>query len=79
MSGSKLIEDLGEALYGLDWHGPLASALGLPEQTIRHWAAGIAEPDRQHYGALIALGASKVTVMTRLMERLEVQIRSVTP
>lgn len=43
------------------------------------WAAGFEEPDRQHYGALIALGASKVTVMTRLMERLEVQIRSVTP
>lgn len=43
MSGSKLIEDLGEALYGHDWQDPLASALGLPEQTIRHWAAGIAK------------------------------------
>jgi hypothetical protein len=36
----ELLRQAGEALYGPQWHKPLANDLGIADRTIRRWIAG---------------------------------------
>lgn len=36
----QLLKLAGEALYGPQWHKPLAADLGVSDRTIRRWIAG---------------------------------------
>jgi len=38
---SKLLTDVGEALYGPRWQSDLARDLIISDRTVRRWAAGI--------------------------------------
>jgi hypothetical protein len=37
---SKLLSDVGEALYGPRWQTDLSRALGVSDRTVRRWASG---------------------------------------
>lgn len=43
---TKLLAQVGEALFGPQWQTPLAAALGVGDRTVRRWASGDTEvPD----------------------------------
>ena len=46
MVGNKLLVDVGRALYGREWHSPMAEALSALEHEVRRWAAGADVPER---------------------------------
>ena len=37
---SRLLADVGEALYGPQWQSALARDLGVSDRTVRRWVAG---------------------------------------
>ena len=41
LTGNKLLETAGEALYGPRWQSELARALDVSDRTVRRWVSGV--------------------------------------
>jgi hypothetical protein len=76
-----LIRDIGIALYGREWSGPLSEALGVNPRNLRRWAAGSIEPAPGVYLDLwrllsthLEVAETKADVLDDLAERLKPQV-----
>lgn len=80
---SKLLRDVGEAVYGPRWQTELSRSLGVSDRTVRRWAAGTDDvPPGVYYdllGVVVERAAEIDDVMTRLNALIEKLKRSAAP
>lgn len=73
---SRLLREVGEALYGGQWQSPLARDLGMSDRHMRRLAAGAADVPPGVWLDLLRLTMERAQVLDALADRLR---REATP
>jgi len=68
---TKLLADIGEALYGERWQSDLASALGVNRRTIARWVSGKFDPPDAVWDDLRVLLDARGRAIGALVHRLK--------
>lgn len=66
---SRLLAEVGEALYGPRWQSALARELGVTDRTVRRWASGGPVPARA-YRVLELVAMRRVSRLQKLVAKL---------
>lgn len=67
---SRLIQQVGQALYGDRWQTDMARALGVSDRTVRRWVAGVDEPRPGVYADLYRLVLERAAELDALVDPL---------
>lgn len=67
---SRLLVELGKALYGQQWQSALARDLSVADRTVRRWVAGTSEVPAGLYVDLLRLTQERAAVLDALGPRL---------
>lgn len=67
---SRLLQQVGEALYGPRWQSDLARDLDVSDRTIRRWASGADDLPVGVYTDLLRLTVERVQTLTDLADRI---------
>lgn len=69
---SKLLQDTGEALYGLQWQSAISRDLDVADRTIRRWIAGADDLPPGVALDLLRLAEERAALLDDVIERLKV-------
>jgi hypothetical protein len=72
---SKLLHDVGEALYGPRWQTDLSRDLQVSDRTMRRWASGVDAMPGGVYLDLLRLTLERANALDGLADRLKVASR----
>lgn len=64
---SKLLSEVGAALYGPDWHAAMAADLAVPLLTIRDWTSGAVDVPAGAYMTLLRLAQDRAEALEALI------------
>jgi len=67
---SKLLRDVGAALYGPRWQSDLARDLKVTDRTVRRWTDGSSDVPDGVYLELLSLCQERAAMLDDLIERL---------
>ena len=67
---SRLLVEVGEALYGSQWQSALARDLQVSDRTVRRWVAGVYPMPSWVYVDLLRLAQERAAALDSLTERL---------
>lgn len=67
---SRLLSEVGEALYGPRWQTDISRDLGVTDRTIRRWEAGTSDVPDGVYLDLLRLTMERAQVLDGLADRL---------
>ena len=67
---SRLLVEVGEALYGSQWQSALARDLQVSDRTVRRWVAGVYPMPSGVYVDLLRLAQERAAALDALTERL---------
>ena len=68
---TKLLSDVGEALYGPRWQTELARDLGIADRTMRRWIAGDSEPAPGVWLDLLRITQERAMALDAVADRLK--------
>jgi hypothetical protein len=69
---TKLLSDVGEALYGPRWQTELSRDLGVTDRTLRRWLAGDSDPQPGVWLDLLRITQERAMALDALAGRLKV-------
>lgn len=68
---SRLLQRVGEALYGPRWQSDLSRDLGVSDRTVRNWVSGASEPPAGVYLDCLRLVTERAAMLDELIEPLK--------
>lgn len=69
---TKLLSDVGEALYGPRWQTELARDLAVADRTMRRWVAGDGEPGPGVWLDLLRITQERAMALDALADRIKI-------
>jgi len=68
---SRLLQRVGEGLYGSRWQSDMARDLGVSDRTVRRWVAGADDPKPGVYLDCLRLVTERAALLDDLIEDLK--------
>ncbi len=68
---ARLLQEVGEALYGERWQTDLSRAINVADRTVRRWVAGDGEPGPGVYDDLLKLALERQPRLAKVIEKLQ--------